>query len=85
MPPYARLSVPEVWHLPKGCEVPRRYGCGIQDEEHRAEPAIEGHDDDQALSALAADGKLIKRPLVLGDGFALIGFREDEWRKALGV
>ena len=39
---------------------------------------------DQALSALAADGKLIKRPLVLGDGFALIGFREDEWREALG-
>jgi hypothetical protein len=30
-----------------------------------------------------AHGKLIKRPLVLGDGFALIGFREDEWREAL--
>ena len=41
--------------------------------------------DEEALSALAADGKLIKRPLVLGDGFALIGFREDEWREALGV
>ena len=39
--------------------------------------------DEEALSALAADGKLIKRPLVLGDGFALIGFREDEWREAL--
>ena len=41
--------------------------------------------DDQALTALAKDGKLIKRPLVLGDGFALVGFREDEWREALGV
>jgi len=41
--------------------------------------------DDQALTALAADGKLIKRPLVLGDGFALVGFREDEWREALGI
>ena len=40
---------------------------------------------DEALSALAADGKLIKRPLVLGDGFALVGFREDEWRDALGL
>jgi len=40
---------------------------------------------DEALRALAADGKLIKRPLVLGDGFALVGFREDEWREALGV
>jgi len=41
--------------------------------------------DEQAFAALAADGKLIKRPLVIGDGFALLGFREDEWRQALGV
>ena len=37
--------------------------------------------EDQALSALAADGKLIKRPLVLGDAFTLVGFREDHWRE----
>ena len=41
--------------------------------------------DDQALAALAKDGKLVKRPLVLGDGFALVGFREDDWREALGI
>jgi arsenate reductase len=40
---------------------------------------------DQALDALASDGKLIKRPLVLGDGFVLVGFRESEWRQALGL
>lgn len=39
----------------------------------------------QALAALAADGKLIKRPLLIGDGFALVGFREDAWREALGL
>jgi arsenate reductase len=33
----------------------------------------------EALAALAADGKLIKRPLVLGRDFALIGFDADEW------
>ncbi|MBW2223759.1 MAG: arsenate reductase family protein [Deltaproteobacteria bacterium] len=41
--------------------------------------------DDEALTALAKDGKLIKRPLVLGDGFALVGFREDDWLEALGI
>ena len=41
--------------------------------------------EDQALSALAADGKLIKRPLVIADDFVLVGFREDEWREALGL
>lgn len=41
--------------------------------------------DEQALAALAADGKLIKRPLVIGDDFALVGFREDDWRRTLGL
>lgn len=35
--------------------------------------------DDEALAALAADGKLIKRPLVLGDGVAVVGFSEAEY------
>jgi arsenate reductase (glutaredoxin) len=30
--------------------------------------------DDEALDALSSDGKLIKRPLVVGTDFALIGF-----------
>ncbi|MEM8607888.1 MAG: arsenate reductase family protein [Myxococcota bacterium] len=41
--------------------------------------------DGEALSALADDGKLIKRPLVMGDGFALVGFQEETWRDALGI
>lgn len=36
-----------------------------------------------ALRALAADGKLIKRPLVVGDGVALTGFDEAAWKAAL--
>jgi len=39
--------------------------------------------DAQANAALAADGKLIKRPLALGDGVALIGLDEAAWRGAL--
>ena len=35
--------------------------------------------EDEALAALAADGKLIRRPLVLGSGFALIGFDEARY------
>jgi arsenate reductase len=35
----------------------------------------------EALEALAADGKLIKRPLVIGDDFALVGFDENAYRR----
>lgn len=33
-----------------------------------------------ALGALASDGKLIKRPFVLGGDFALVGFDESAWQ-----
>ncbi len=35
----------------------------------------------EALAALAADGKLVKRPFVLGDDFVLVGFDEDAYRE----
>lgn len=40
--------------------------------------------ESQALDELARHGKLIKRPLVTGPGVALVGFREDEYERALG-
>jgi arsenate reductase len=36
--------------------------------------------DAEALAALAGDGKLVKRPFVLGDDFALVGFDEAAYR-----
>ena len=39
---------------------------------------------DEAAAALAADGMLIKRPLVLADdGGVLVGFKPDAWEAAL--
>lgn len=39
--------------------------------------------DQQALEALAADGRLIKRPfLITPSGTALVGFKPQEWEAA---
>ena len=35
--------------------------------------------DDEMLALLATDGMLVKRPLVIGDDFVLVGFKEAEW------
>jgi arsenate reductase len=37
--------------------------------------------DAQAFEALAADGKLIKRPLLVGKDFALVGFDERAYQE----
>lgn len=40
--------------------------------------------DDEALTALAVDGRLIKRPFVeLPNGDFLVGFKPEEWNQAL--
>ena len=34
---------------------------------------------------LATDGMLVKRPVLVGDGFVLTGFKESTWAEALGI
>lgn len=38
---------------------------------------------DEQFALLAADGMLVKRPLLAGDDFVLVGFREAEWETRL--
>jgi arsenate reductase len=44
---------------------------------------LPGMKESEALALLAGNGRLVKRPFVLGDGFGFVGFREDEWKKKL--
>ncbi|MFM7312144.1 MAG: Spx/MgsR family RNA polymerase-binding regulatory protein [Cyanobium sp.] len=45
---------------------------------------VQAFSDDEALAALAADGRLIKRPvLVMPDGTTLTGFQPREWEALL--
>jgi arsenate reductase len=39
--------------------------------------------EEEQLALLATDGMLVKRPLVVGDGFVLTGFKEAEWVEKL--
>ncbi|MBQ3074465.1 MAG: arsenate reductase family protein [Clostridia bacterium] len=39
--------------------------------------------EEEMLSLLATDGMLVKRPILMGDTFILVGFREAEWEKRL--
>ena len=35
--------------------------------------------EDEMLTLLATDGMLVKRPLLIGDDFVFVGFKEAEW------
>lgn len=40
--------------------------------------------EEEMLQLLSTDGMLVKRPLLVGDDFVLVGFRESEWAEKLG-
>ena len=37
--------------------------------------------EEEQLALLATNGMLVKRPLVVGDDFVLVGFKEAEWER----
>jgi arsenate reductase (glutaredoxin) len=39
--------------------------------------------ESEAIALLGSNGNLVKRPFLIGDGVAMVGFDEDAWAKAL--
>lgn len=44
---------------------------------------LPGLSEDAQFALLAADGMLVKRPILTGEGVTLVGFREEEWEEKL--
>ena len=40
--------------------------------------------EDEMLKLLASDGMLVKRPLLVGEDFVLVGFKDTVWAEKLG-
>lgn len=38
--------------------------------------------EEEQLALLASDGMLVKRPILVGEGFVRVGFKEAEWANA---
>ena len=40
-------------------------------------------DPDAQIQLLSTDGMLVKRPLIIGDDFVLVGYKPEEWAEKL--
>ena len=56
---------------------------GIAYKELKLSEKLPKLSESEALSLLASNGRLVKRPFVLGNNFGLLGFRQPEWEKVL--
>lgn len=43
----------------------------------------DGMTDEEAFELLASNGMLVKRPLIIGKEYVLVGFREAQWEETL--
>ena len=39
--------------------------------------------EDEMLSLLSTDGMLVKRPILIGEDFVLVGFKEADWNEKI--
>ena len=56
---------------------------GIQYRELGLKDKLPGMSEEEQLALLAGDGMLVKRPILVGNGFVRIGFRQGEWEEKL--
>ena len=56
---------------------------GMQYRELGLKDKLPAMDEEEQLALLASDGMLVQRPVLVGEGFVLTGFRQGEWEEKL--
>ena len=73
------------WLRASGLPLKRFFNTsGLQYKTLGLKDKLPSMDEEAQLELLASDGMLVKRPLLVGDGFVLAGFRPQEWEERLG-
>lgn len=54
---------------------------GVMYKEMKLSEKLPSMTEAEALKLLSENGKLVKRPFVIGEDTHLVGFKEDEWKK----
>ncbi len=69
------------WYGASGLPLKKFFNTsGVLYKEMKLKDKLPEMSEEEQLQLLATDGKLVKRPLVIGDGFVLVGFKEEEWK-----
>ena len=78
-PPLAELTE---WHKKSGLSLKKFFNTsGLLYKSLDLKNKLPTMSDDEMLKLLATDGMLVKRPLLIGHDFVLVGFKEIEWEK----
>ena len=76
-PNFEELSL---WYERSGLPLKKFFNTsGLLYKSMELKTKLPGMSDEDQLKLLASDGMLVKRPIIVGDDFVLVGFKEGEW------
>ena len=82
-PTYEELKA---WHERSGLPLKKFFNTsGLLYKELGLKDKLPEMSEEEQLKLLATNGMLVKRPLVVGEDFVLMGFKEGEWGEKMGM
>ena len=70
----------EAWHDMSGLPLKKFFNTsGLLYKSMELKNKLPKMTDEEMIALLATDGMLVKRPLLIGEDFVLVGFKEKEW------
>ena len=73
------------WHARSGLPLKKFFNTsGLRYKELGLKDKLPAMSEEEQLLLLASDGMLVKRPILVGEDFVLVGFREAAWQAVLG-
>lgn len=72
------------WYKKSGLPIKKFFNTsGLLYKEMQLKDKLPGMSEEDQLELLATNGMLVKRPMVVSDGFVLVGFKEAEWAEKM--
>ena len=73
-----------LWYEKSGLPLKKFFNTsGLLYKSMELKDKLPGMSEEEMLQLLATDGMLVKRPLLIGEEFVLVGFKEADWTERL--
>ena len=74
----------KLWHQKSGLPIKKFFNTsGLLYKEMQLKDKLPKMSEEEQYALLATDGMLVKRPMVIGEEFVLVGFKEADWEEKL--
>lgn len=74
----------KAWHQRSGLPLKKFFNTsGLLYKDMKLKDRLPGMSEEEQYALLATDGMLAKRPILVGDDFVLVGFKETEWEEKM--